>query len=52
LPLATPLTTAAIVAIKMLYVEDTLGNRSVQVPDEPNGDLRPSRNATVPTTTT
>jgi hypothetical protein len=40
------LTVAAVVALKMLYVEDTLGDESVDVPGEPgNQAKRVSRNA-------
>jgi predicted PurR-regulated permease PerM len=34
---AAPLTVAVIVLLKMLYVEDTLGDQAVNVPGEPNG---------------
>jgi len=34
---AAPLTVAAVVALKMLYVEDALGDRSVGVPGEAAG---------------
>jgi predicted PurR-regulated permease PerM len=35
---AAPLTTVAVVLLKMLYVEDTLGDQTVEVPGEPDRD--------------
>jgi predicted PurR-regulated permease PerM len=40
---AAPLTVAAVVLLKMLYVEDTLGDEAVDVPGEPNNDPGPAR---------
>jgi predicted PurR-regulated permease PerM len=40
---AAPLTVALVVLLKMLYVEDTLGDEAVQVPGEPGNDPAPAR---------
>jgi predicted PurR-regulated permease PerM len=37
---AAPLTVATMVLLKMLYVEDTLGDESVDVPGEPGNDRK------------
>jgi predicted PurR-regulated permease PerM len=37
---AAPLTVAAMVLLKMLYVEDTLGDEAVEVPGEPGNDVK------------
>jgi predicted PurR-regulated permease PerM len=37
---AAPLTVAAMVLLKMLYVEDTLGDEAVNVPGEPGNELK------------
>jgi predicted PurR-regulated permease PerM len=39
---AAPLTVAAVVLLKMLYVEDTLGDEAVDVPGEPGHDRDPA----------
>jgi predicted PurR-regulated permease PerM len=39
---AAPLTVAAMVLLKMLYVEDTLGDEAVKVPGEPGKGARPA----------
>jgi predicted PurR-regulated permease PerM len=40
---AAPLTVAAVVLLKMLYVEDTLGDEAVDVPGEPGNEEKPAR---------
>jgi predicted PurR-regulated permease PerM len=40
---AAPLTVAAVVLLKMLYVEDTLGDEAVDVPGEPGNEQKPAR---------
>jgi predicted PurR-regulated permease PerM len=40
---AAPLTVAAVVLLKMLYVEDTLGDEAVDVPGEPGNEAGPAR---------
>ncbi len=40
---AAPLTVAAVVLLKMLYVEDTLGDEAVNVPGETGHDPKPAR---------
>jgi predicted PurR-regulated permease PerM len=43
LVLATPLTAVALVMMKMLYVEDTLGDRvELDVPEEAKSQIQPS----------
>jgi hypothetical protein len=37
---AAPVTVAAMVLLKMLYVEDTLGDEAVEVPGEPGNDVK------------
>jgi predicted PurR-regulated permease PerM len=37
---AAPLTVAAMVVLRMLYVEDTLGDEAVAVPGEPGAEVR------------
>jgi len=37
---AAPLTVAVMVLLKMLYVEDTLGDEQVEVPGEPGNDVK------------
>jgi predicted PurR-regulated permease PerM len=39
---AAPLTVVALVLVKMLYVEDTLGDQNVNVPGEPGNDEKPA----------
>jgi predicted PurR-regulated permease PerM len=39
---AAPLTVAAVVSLKMLYVEDTLGDETVDVPGEPGNEEKPA----------
>ena len=39
---AAPLTVVSMVLLKMLYVEDTLGDESVDVPGEPGHDAKPA----------
>jgi predicted PurR-regulated permease PerM len=39
---AAPLTVCAIVLLKMLYIEDTLGDQTVEVPGEPAGEAKPN----------
>jgi len=38
---AAPLTVVVMVLLKMLYVEDTLGDEQVDVPGEPGNDVKP-----------
>jgi predicted PurR-regulated permease PerM len=38
---AAPLTLCAVVLLKMLYVEDTLGDQAVDVPGEPGNERKP-----------
>ena len=38
---AAPLTVAVVVLLKMLYVEDTLGDQTVEVPGEPGNEQVP-----------
>jgi predicted PurR-regulated permease PerM len=38
---AAPLTVACVVLMKMLYVEDTLGDQGVNVPGEPGNEAKP-----------
>jgi predicted PurR-regulated permease PerM len=38
---AAPLTVVGLVLVKMLYVEDALGDETVDVPGEPGNELRP-----------
>jgi predicted PurR-regulated permease PerM len=38
---AAPLTASAVVLLKMLYVEDTLGDETVDVPGEPGNEAKP-----------
>ena len=40
---AAPLTVAAVVLLKMLYVEDTRGDEAVDVPGEPGNEEKPAR---------
>jgi predicted PurR-regulated permease PerM len=40
---AAPLTVATMVLLKMLYVEDTLGDEAVDVPGEPGNDRKQER---------
>ena len=40
---AAPLTVAAMVLLKMLYVEDTLGDQAVNVPGEPGNEAKEAR---------
>jgi predicted PurR-regulated permease PerM len=40
--IAAPLTAAAMVLLKMLYVEDTLGDEAVNVPGEPGNEAKQS----------
>jgi predicted PurR-regulated permease PerM len=37
---AAPLTVALVVLLKMLYVEDTLGDQAVDVPGEPGNEQK------------
>ena len=39
---AAPLTVAGVVLLKMLYVEDTLGDQAVDVPGEPGNEDKPA----------
>jgi predicted PurR-regulated permease PerM len=39
---AAPLTVSAVVLLKMLYVEDTLGDETIDVPGEPSTDEKPA----------
>jgi predicted PurR-regulated permease PerM len=41
---AAPLTVCAVVLMKMLYVEDTLGDQDVEVPGEPGSEQEPTAN--------
>ena len=40
---AAPLAVAIVVLLKMLYVEDTLGDEAVDVPGEPGNEQKPTR---------
>jgi predicted PurR-regulated permease PerM len=40
---AAPLTVCAVVLLKMLYVEDTLGDHAVDVPGESGNEVKPER---------
>lgn len=39
---AAPLTVAGVVLLKMLYIEDTLGDQAVDVPGEPGNEAKPA----------
>ncbi len=39
---AAPLTVCTIVLLKMLYIEDTLGDQTVEVPGEPSAEANPN----------
>jgi predicted PurR-regulated permease PerM len=43
---AAPLTVAVVVLLKMLYVEDTLGDEAVDVPGEPGHEQKPAARKT------
>jgi predicted PurR-regulated permease PerM len=43
--LAAPLTVVVMVLLKMLYVEDTLGDQAVDVPGEPGNEQKPATRA-------
>jgi predicted PurR-regulated permease PerM len=39
---AAPLTVSGVVLLKMLYIEDTLGDQTVDVPGEPGNEVKPA----------
>jgi predicted PurR-regulated permease PerM len=43
--LAAPLTVALMVLLKILYVEDTLGDQAIDVPGEPGNECKPAAQA-------